>query len=225
MKRYCYGFLILAIFLALPAVWAATDFEDQYRDLRSEYYNLVDKYTHYKEGYLDAQDSDEYYELKYERDLRDVKSDFSSLEDDAITLIGDIRDADGSEALIDDVKDLRDNAADFQNRIEDLIGGDYYGHSDYDDHYYNHYDYYYDEYGYYVKEPVKAAAPEPSVTVEPLNVYFVSSVPSNPAPTAPVAAPKIITAPADFGIVWLLAGIVMLLATIIFLISAGIKKK
>ena len=220
MKRYFYGFLILAIFLALPAVWAAADFEDQYRDLRSEYYNLVDKYTHYKEGYLDAQDSEEYYELKYERDLRDVRSDFSSLEDDATTLIGDIRDADGSEALIDDVKDLRENTIDFQNRIDDLIGGDYYGH--YDDHYYNRYDYYYDAYGYYVKEPVKAVAPEPPVKVEPLNVYFVESTPAN---AAVVAAPKVITAQVDFGIVWLLAGIVMLLATIIFLVLVGTRKK
>lgn len=203
-------------------VLAADDFEEQYQDLRSEYYDLVDKYTHYKEEYLDA--SGDYDEVRYERYLGDVRDDFSSLEDDITDLIEDVRDADGSEALIDDLKDLRENTVDFQNRIDDLIGGYYSDYYYSDDYTYHHYDYYYDEYGYYLKEPVKAA-PEPPVKVEPLNVYFVSS--NTPTVTASaIAAPKtVITNVADMGTVLLLAGIVITLAVIIFLVLVGTRKK
>lgn len=189
------------LFMAIGMVSAADDFEDQYHDLRSEYYDLTERYTDYRGEYLNYKEYFDYDQYHYERNLRDLRSDFYRLEQDANELIGDIRNADGSEDLVDDVRDLREDAQSFQDRIEDML---------------NDNDYSYDRYGYYVKEAPKAA-PEPPVKVEPLNVIVL------PATTATVEKSSAFLK-IDLTLAWLTLAIIIIVVTIILLLTNHRKK-
>jgi len=208
MKNISKFILIMAITLLLSVVGmasAATDFDDRYHDLRSDYYDLTERYTDYREDYLRNNQYEDYSSFRYDRDLRELRSDFYSLEQDANDLMDDIRDADGSESLVYDVKDLRDDAQSFQERIDELLSD-------------NSLDgYNYDYYGYYQKEAPKVA-PEPPVKVEPLNVIVM---PQN-APT-PIAKPSPIMK-IDLTLAWLTVAIVLVVVAIILLLLTHRKK-
>lgn len=195
MKQISKFMLIMAVILLLSLVGmasAATDFEDRYDDLRSEYYDLTERYTDYREDYQNYKEYYDYNEFRYQRNLRELRSDFYALERDANDLIEDIRDADGSESLVDDVRDLREDAQSFQDRIDDLL---------------NEEGYIYDHYGYFQKEAPKLVV-EPPVKIEPLNVIVIPPVTSTvekPSPSLKI----------DLTLAWLTLAIIIVVVTII----------
>jgi DNA repair exonuclease SbcCD ATPase subunit len=190
--------LIMAVTLLLSIVGmasAVSDFDDRYHDLRSEYYELTERYTDYREDYQNYKEYYDYNEFRYQRNLRELRSDFYALEQDANDLIEDIRDADGSESLVDDARDLREDAQSFQDRIDDLLNGE---------------EYVYDYYGYFQKE-VPKAVPEPPAKVESLNVIIVPQAVSTVEKPSPFL--KI-----DLTLAWLTLAIIIVVVTIILLL-------
>jgi|GEM_PF-3286889 len=203
MKNSSKLILIMAVTLLLSMVGmasAATDFDDRYHDLRSEYSDLTERYTDYRSDYLNHKEYYDYNEYRYDRNLRELRGDFYALERDADNLIEDIRDADGSDSLADDVRDLKDDAQSFQDRIDDLLNSE---------------DYTYDHYGYLAKE-VPKSVPEPKVTVQPLSVYVQQPTKQASAEVVPSQ---------DRSLIWLGAGIVVIIALIMFLLALLFRKK
>lgn len=183
-----------------------------YKDLRSEFYDLEDDFFHYRSEYragLLEQDSDRQNLNAYR--LQNLDDELDDLSDDVRDLKEEVEDCASKEDLLDDLRDLKNDINDVRDEITEVLAeGKSMATAKAA----------INEYGWKGTVPAPtptAAAKQSDVVVSTLNVG-----PSQPtsAVTATVTVDQAASSwDESRQTVWLVAGVIVLLAVVIFLLG------
>ncbi|MBI2102733.1 hypothetical protein HYT55_02750 [Candidatus Woesearchaeota archaeon] len=223
IKRLIAMVFVLSLMLSSFAVAGGSDSDlcvvsekADYKDLRSEFYDMEDDFFHYRSEYkVSLMDHDSERQNLNAFRLQNLDDDLDDLADDVRDLKEDVEDAEdcaSKEDLLDDLRDLKNDINDVRDEITEVLAeGKSMAASNVA----------INEYGW--KEAVPAPTPTAAAQQSDVVVSTLNAGPSQPtsAVTATVTVDKTLSSSWDQGrqTVWLVAGVIVLLAVVIFLLG------